>query len=82
MGVVSDDFAFIRETSNHWTFLCGKTVVVTGAAGFLPAYLVEFLLALPEPPRIIGIVRDRNRALERFIRYADSPYLDLRQAVD
>jgi UDP-glucuronate decarboxylase len=78
--VLTDDFALVRDASTHWHFLCGKTIVVTGAAGFIPSYLVEFLLSLPDAPRVIGIVRNRERALERFARYVSRTGLELREA--
>ncbi len=57
-----------------WSALGGKTVLVTGANGFVPAYLVETLLYLnetrPSPKiRIVGLVRNAEKATARFMSY-------------
>lgn len=57
-----------------WDRLAGKTVLVSGANGFLPAYMIEMLLYLNEvkagnETRVIGLVRNRERALSRFAHY-------------
>ena len=49
-------------------------MVVSGAAGFLPAYMVETMLALNDrryqkPTQVIGLVRSLKRARERFRAY-------------
>ena len=57
-----------------WNKLAGKTVLVSGASGFLPAYIVETLLCLNEhtygkPTKVIGLVRNKKKALDRFSTY-------------
>ena len=49
---------------------------MTGAAGFLPAYMVETLLFLSRsllirPVRVVALVRNADRARERFAAYLD-----------
>jgi UDP-glucuronate decarboxylase len=57
--------------------LRGKTVLVAGAAGFLPAYMVETLLYLNDRHacdcQVIALVRNREKAALRFARYLDRP---------
>jgi UDP-glucuronate decarboxylase len=53
-----------------WQKLSGKTVMVTGAAGFLAAYMIETLLFLNETQQlnvtVIAVIRDRNGFAQRF----------------
>jgi nucleoside-diphosphate-sugar epimerase len=57
-------------------------VLITGAAGFLPAYIVETLLYLnrshlSRPARVIALVRNVDRVRERFLPYLDDPNLQI-----
>ena len=57
-----------------WQDLEGKNVLITGANGFLPAYMVETLLYLNDrklnkPVNVLGLVRNRAKALKRFSHY-------------
>jgi UDP-glucuronate decarboxylase len=53
-----------------WQELIGKTVMVTGAAGFLAAYMIETLLFLNETQQldvtVIAVVRNRRKFAEKF----------------
>lgn len=74
-SVVEDDLQRIRSAPLDWGSLRGKTVLITGAAGFLPAYMAETLLSLNEADptfglRVVGLVRDERRARVRFAHYA------------
>lgn len=67
--IVSEDVGRILQAPLPWGIFSGATVVVTGAGGFLAAYLVEVLAALHElgrGPRIIGLVRNHEKARARF----------------
>ena len=80
--IVEEDLQTITGQPLPWTDLAGKTVVVSGANGFLPAYLVETLLYLNEtrhdsPTRVIACVRDQTRAVGRFAAYAGRRDLQL-----
>lgn len=71
--IVSEDLADITSRAIPFGRLAGKTVLITGANGFLPAYMVETLLYLNETRdlkiRVVGIVRDKKRAAIRFAHY-------------
>jgi len=72
--VVEQDLRRIVSAPLPWGLLRGKTVLVTGAGGFLPAYMVETLLYLNEVDptlgvRVIGLVRNESRARARFAHY-------------
>lgn len=73
--IVEEDLRGIASHDLPWAQLGGATVLVTGAAGLVPAYLVESLLylneteRLAEPLKVIGLVRDRVKAERRFGAY-------------
>lgn len=74
--VIQQDLATIVSAALPWENLSGATILVTGAAGFLPAYMVETLLflnrfVLAKPARIIALVRNEERARRRFASYLD-----------
>jgi nucleoside-diphosphate-sugar epimerase len=69
-AIAQEDLARIVSAPLPWQNLAGKTVLVTGANGFLPAYLVEsFLLANQKYGlglKVLGLVRNAERAKKRF----------------
>jgi UDP-glucuronate decarboxylase len=72
--VILEDLAGIAAAQLPWQSLAGATVLITGANGFLPAYLVETILYLNDnllttPAKVIAIVRRQARAEERFAPY-------------
>jgi nucleoside-diphosphate-sugar epimerase len=80
--IVQEDLATIVGASLPWEDLSGATVLVTGAAGFLPAYMVETVLCLnrsvlTKPARVIALVRNADRARTRFARYLDDSDLEI-----
>lgn len=72
--VVEEDLREILAIELDWARFRGKTILITGAAGFLPAYMAEALLYLNETTacncRIIGLVRDMAKAHTRFSFYS------------
>jgi len=72
--VISEDLVSIAAANIDWQRFSGATVLVAGAGGFLPAYMVETLLYLNEAGmadniRIVCLVRDLEKARERFAAY-------------
>jgi UDP-glucuronate decarboxylase len=72
--VVRDDLHYItNDKSIAWEDLRGKTFLISGASGFLPAYMVETLLFLNETRdlniKIVALVRNKERAYKRFADY-------------
>lgn len=72
--IVEEDLKFIIKSNNFWSSFEGKNLLITGANGFLPAYMVETLLYLnenqfEEKTNVYALVRDEKKALERFYRY-------------
>lgn len=75
-AVVEQDLRQIVAAPLPWDQLRGKTVLITGAAGFLPAYMAETLLFLNEQDptfgaRVVALVRSEDRARARFAHYSD-----------
>lgn len=73
-NIITDDLKEIISDPLPFDKFSGKTVLVTGANGFLPAYLIESLLFLNEiNPRfdvhIIALARNSESATNRFRAY-------------
>ncbi len=69
--IVREDLKFITNSDNPWNILEGKTILISGANGFLPSYMVKTILYLNETQfkdktKIIGMVRNENKALKQF----------------
>lgn len=80
--IVQQDLDRIIAADLPWGALAGKTVLISGAGGMLPAYMVETLLRLNEDSarpktHVIGIVRNADRARCRFAAYRDVKDLEL-----
>ena len=77
--IVAEDLAAIIAQPIAWERFGGKTVLVTGANGFLPTYMVETLLLLNVRRglgcRVVGLVRNLEKARRRFADYLDRPDL-------
>jgi len=80
--IIQEDLESLLAADLPWTELAGKTVLVTGANGFLPAYMVETFLYLNEHTssekiKIIGLVRNQEKASNRFCLYQEKTDLKL-----
>jgi len=74
--VVEEDIARIVSHDLPWRAFSGKTILISGANGFLPAYMVETLLYLNEVDpsmncRVIGLARNGYRIRQRFAHLLD-----------
>lgn len=71
--IISADLEQIIKADLPWMNLYGKTILVTGANGFLPAYMVKTLLLLNDKNEaginVIALVRNKIKAEERFASY-------------
>lgn len=81
--IQEEDMNYIINSALPWNDLSGKTVLITGANGLIASYLVETLLLLndknilEEPIQVIGLVRNKEKAYNRFSSYCgrDDLYL-------
>lgn len=69
-SIIESDLKYITDGNLAWESFKNKTILVSGASGFLPAYIVETLLYLNEIKqfniRVIGLVRNLKKARVRF----------------
>lgn len=82
--IIAEDFSYILSDANiDWERFSGKTVVISGAAGFLPFYMAGTLLflnktgKLEKPVKVIGLVRNIEKAQKKFEDFADDKNLFL-----
>lgn len=73
--IISEDLDDILAQPLPWERLAGLTVLVTGAAGFLPGYLVETLLRRNDvfggaPATVVALARRPGSAEKRFAHHA------------
>ena len=71
--VIEKDLQEILASSVPWEDMRDSTVAISGAYGFVVAYLVEALLYANEHLgtniRVVGVVRNREKARARFAAY-------------
>ena len=72
--IIEEDLALIAAADLPWHLFQKKTVLISGANGFLPAYMVESLLRRNEVEnglqvKVIALVRNREKAFTRFASY-------------
>ncbi|MES2877238.1 MAG: NAD-dependent epimerase/dehydratase family protein [Pseudomonadota bacterium] len=81
--IIEEDLQYITAADLNWSEFNGKTVLISGAAGFLPSYMVETLLYLNKKfktnVKIIGLVRSLEAAKGRFLTHKDNSQLQLIQ---
>jgi UDP-glucuronate decarboxylase len=75
-NILDEDMSAIIGSDLPWHELSDKTILITGASGFLPAYMVETLLNLKKrtglgPSKIICLVRNIDTAQKRFNEYKE-----------
>jgi UDP-glucuronate decarboxylase len=75
--ITSDLNYILSDSSINWEKFEGKTILISGANGFLPAYMVETLLyanrhRFSKKSKILALVRNWDKAQERFKDYPDS----------
>jgi UDP-glucuronate decarboxylase len=79
----TEDFNQIINSPLDWSKFQNKTILITGANGFLPAYMVEILLLLNQdilqdsPCKVIALVRNKKRTQERFKNYLNDEKFEI-----
>ena len=79
-NIVLKDLTKIIDFSIDWKRFSGKTILISGANGFLPAYMVETLLLLLkngiiEDTIILALVRNIDKAKKDFVNYLENDSL-------
>lgn len=73
--ILGEDLELIVSADLPWEDFRNSTVLISGANGFLPAYMVETLLYLNTVRdlniKIIGLVRNKEKALVRFSQHKE-----------
>lgn len=78
--IILEDMKYLYQyDSDMWRQLNNRSVLVTGAYGMLPSYMVFMLIYLNEyiedfNTEIICIVRDEKKLRSRFGEYIERPY--------
>lgn len=74
-SIVQEDLEFITSARIPWKNLEGKNILITGANGFLPAYMVETILFLNDhkfknKANIFALARNKDKVEARFSFYS------------
>ena len=80
--IEKEDFEYILNDRNiDWDNFKNKTILISGASGMLPAYMVKTLLYLDKVKnyniKIIGIVRNLEYAQLRFQNFLQNANFEL-----
>lgn len=71
--ILEEDLKTIADIDLDWSILKEKTILISGANGFLATYMVETLIYLNDfyglNIKIIGLVRNQEKALQKFAYY-------------
>lgn len=74
MKVLPRDFHYLYKLPLPWNRLVKKTILVSGANGFIASYLIKSLLFINDHSKnkikIIGLVRNKKKAADRFKDYS------------
>jgi UDP-glucuronate decarboxylase len=78
--IIKEDLETIYKAHINWSRFAGKTILISGANGFLPAYMVESLLYIDQHYlnsgiKVIALVRNPDKAKKRFTHYLNNPNL-------
>lgn len=79
--IIKEDLEVIYKSEIDWSKFHNTTILITGANGFLPAYIVESLLYLnvidsKNNVKVIALVRSLENAKIRFEEYLDDINLE------
>ena len=77
--IIKEDISRIIDIFDDWQRFQNKTILISGANGFLPAYLVETFLALDRSynTSVIALVRNKQKAEDRFKHLLNHPNLKI-----
>ena len=79
--IISEDAINIIENNLPFDKFYGKTVLISGANGYVPAYFVHTFIALNKYKdagiRILALCRNQERAENRFPEYIERDYFEI-----
>lgn len=80
--IIENDMQEILQSNIDWERFNGKTVLVSGATGMIPSYMVMALLYLNKVKsnftcKIISLIRSMEKADRLFGEFISAPYLKL-----
>ncbi len=79
--IISEDIADIVDSDLNWESFRDKTVLVSGANGFLPAYLVYSMLSASRVKNlnisVIALVRNKEKGENRFFDFLSNPNFNI-----
>ena len=71
--IIEEDIEWIISQNIDWERFRDKTVLISGANGFIPAYIVDVLMYLNQTQNlncdVVCLMRNRQKAKERFKDY-------------
>ena len=71
--IINEDAHILAQTDLPWEKLNDKTVLISGANGYIPAYFVHVFMAhndiYESGIKVIALCRNKERAIERFNKY-------------
>jgi nucleoside-diphosphate-sugar epimerase len=75
-SVIQEDIKTILAEKIEWGCMEGKTVLVTGANGFIPSYIIYTLMELntarfqDNPMTVLALVRNKEKADRKFSQFS------------
>jgi nucleoside-diphosphate-sugar epimerase len=81
--IVKSDIQLILTENINWNYFSGKTILVTGAGGFIPSYIIYTLVELnvtkcsQNPLTIIALVRNKEKAEKKFVSLMAEKHFNL-----
>ena len=71
--IIEEDLNFIISQNQDWERFRNKNIFISGATGFLPAYLIQTLLFLNDKSdlnlKVTGLARNESKAKEKYASY-------------
>ncbi len=71
--IIDEDIENILNVDINWRLFWGKTILITGANGYVPAYFVHTFLALNDRFNsnivVIALCRNEEKAIKKFDKY-------------
>lgn len=80
LKIIDEDLVYMAGVNLPWRQLEGKNILVSGANGALPAYMIELILHLNKtvfnrPATVFALARNETKTRARFERYQSNEHL-------